>query len=181
MTDSPDGTERPPIGSEGAGGEIPSASRRGFLGLTALIAAATGAMVAGPILPFIAAPAFRKEAEDDRWIPIGEAEAFGEDRRDALFTYEDRDGWHTAARTRRVSVDREEGGWLVLSTVCTHLGCGVNWAPGDRVYHCPCHGGMFDAEGVPIAGPPKLPLARFPARVNERTGQLEIRLEVKEA
>lgn len=45
-------------------------------------------------------------------------------------------------------------GLVALSDVCPHLGCKVRWEEADRSFLCPCHRGIFDAEGKAIAGPP---------------------------
>jgi len=51
---------------------------------------------------------------------------------------------------------------------CTHMGCPV--ALDDTGgFRCPCHGGRFDADGAPLAGPPKSPLVRLDTvRAGER-------------
>jgi len=51
---------------------------------------------------------------------------------------------------------------------CTHMGCPVALDDAGG-FRCPCHGGRFDAEGTPVAGPPKSPLSRLPTtRAGER-------------
>lgn len=57
-----------------------------------------------------------------------------------------------------------EGQVEALSLACTHLGCTVEWEPGNQQFRCPCHEGKFDWEGRAIAGPPKLPLQRLQVR-----------------
>lgn len=47
-----------------------------------------------------------------------------------------------------------------FSTTCTHLGCQVYWKPDDKTFFCPCHDGVFDADGNPVSGPPPTPLAQ---------------------
>jgi Rieske Fe-S protein len=54
---------------------------------------------------------------------------------------------------------------LGFSQKCTHLGCVVYWAPADAELECPCHEGVFDLSGEPIAGPPDRPLARIDLEV----------------
>jgi Rieske Fe-S protein len=54
---------------------------------------------------------------------------------------------------------------LGFSQKCTHLGCVVSFAPGGEEFECPCHEGVFDLEGEPIAGPPDRPLARIDLEV----------------
>ena len=49
---------------------------------------------------------------------------------------------------------RTKTGFRVLSDVCPHLGCRVHWDREKGQFICPCHMGIFDAEGKAIAGPP---------------------------
>lgn len=50
------------------------------------------------------------------------------------------------------------GEYTVVIGVCTHLGCIPNWEPDKKIWHCPCHGGEYNACGVNIFGPPPRPL-----------------------
>jgi len=50
------------------------------------------------------------------------------------------------------------------SLVCTHLGCIVEWQPGNKEFYCACHDGRFDQFGEVVAGPPPVPLEQFPVR-----------------
>ncbi len=51
------------------------------------------------------------------------------------------------------------------SLQCTHMGCEVRWIPEREIYECPCHRGLFDADGAVMAGEPKRALDRFPVRI----------------
>lgn len=53
----------------------------------------------------------------------------------------------------------------VLSAVCSHLGCLVNYNRSKKEFICPCHGGRYDITGKNISGPPPSPLSRFPVRI----------------
>ncbi len=56
---------------------------------------------------------------------------------------------------------------LGFSQKCTHLGCVVIWQGDTDRFKCPCHEGVFDLEGRPVAGPPERPLARIEVEVRE--------------
>ena len=60
---------------------------------------------------------------------------------------------------RRVFVVREDATFHVISAVCTHLGCTVQWKADERRFDCPCHGSRFRADGSVIGGPAPRPLS----------------------
>ncbi len=74
----------------------------------------------------------------------------------------------TAAWLRREAVDQ----FIAYSINCTHLGCPVRWEAGAKLFLCPCHGGVYYSDGQVAAGPPPLPLPRYPVRVNN--GEVEV-------
>ena len=59
-------------------------------------------------------------------------------------------------------IHHEDGRWIALTAVCTHLGCTVQYEPqADRI-HCACHGGVYNAyTGANVSGPPPRPLKLF--------------------
>jgi menaquinol-cytochrome c reductase iron-sulfur subunit len=65
--------------------------------------------------------------------------------------------------------------FTALSIYCQHLGCPVRWQPGSQLFLCPCHGGVYYANGDVAAGPPERGLPRYPTRV--RNGQVEVYTE----
>lgn len=68
-----------------------------------------------------------------------------------------------------VSVTRTQAGdYIALSSSCPHLGCQVHWQSREQHFFCPCHNGVFTAEGKAVSGPPAAAgqdLARYPLRV----------------
>jgi cytochrome b6-f complex iron-sulfur subunit len=54
---------------------------------------------------------------------------------------------------RRLFLFRDQDQFHVVSGVCTHLGCTVQWRPDQRDFSCPCHGSHFDATGAVVSGP----------------------------
>lgn len=65
----------------------------------------------------------------------------------AVQTYYDLEG-------NEIMIMRDSSGLKAFSTVCPHLGCRVHWQSDKNEFFCPCHKGVFDSEGVAIAGPP---------------------------
>ncbi len=61
-------------------------------------------------------------------------------------------------RKEKTFVVRLVGGFLAISSVCTHLHCIVNWNAVTKRFECPCHGAKFNEEGEVLAGPPPRPL-----------------------
>jgi glycine/D-amino acid oxidase-like deaminating enzyme/nitrite reductase/ring-hydroxylating ferredoxin subunit len=52
------------------------------------------------------------------------------------------------------AVYKDEGGVThVLSPVCRHLWCYVEWNEAERSWDCPCHGSRYTGEGRVIQGP----------------------------
>lgn len=86
------------------------------------------------------------------------------------------DGWYETREQTVVFVDREGSGYRALSSKCTHLGCGVQWDAGAKLFKCPCHGGVFARDGRVVDGPPPKPLERLSVRVNPQTSDIEVEL-----
>jgi menaquinol-cytochrome c reductase iron-sulfur subunit len=61
----------------------------------------------------------------------------------------------------------------VFAVNCTHLGCPVRWFPQSQLFMCPCHGGVYYADGSRASGPP--PRGLFEHEYRVRDGQLWIR------
>jgi cytochrome b6-f complex iron-sulfur subunit len=51
-----------------------------------------------------------------------------------------------------------QDGLMALYWKCVHLGCTVPWVESEHDFHCPCHGSVYQYDGVRIAGPAPRPL-----------------------
>jgi len=123
-------------------------SRRGFLEwVLAACSTLLGAGLAFPALDYLW-PAAR--GGPSRNVPVENAEAM-------------RPGSSTILQVggQAVNVLRTAQGFRAFSAVCTHLGCLVKWNAEKREFLCPCHGGIFDADGKVVAGPPPAPLPEY--------------------
>jgi len=57
---------------------------------------------------------------------------------------------------------KDENGQLhVLSPVCTHVGCHVNWNQAEKSWDCPCHGSRFGIDGEVLHAPAVKPLKKI--------------------
>lgn len=57
------------------------------------------------------------------------------------------------------------GGFIALSSKCTHLGCTVPWNEKEKRFICPCHGSSFDITGAVITSPASRPLDIYPVHI----------------
>ncbi len=58
-----------------------------------------------------------------------------------------------------------DGGFLALSSRCTHLGCTVAFDPERKTFPCPCHASSFDLRGDVLSPPAPRALDLFPVTV----------------
>jgi len=74
---------------------------------------------------------------------------------------------------RRLFVVRDEDDFHVITGVCTHLGCTVQWRQDVRRFDCPCHGSRFREDGTVISGPAPRPLEWYAVALSP-DGYLEV-------
>lgn len=157
-------------------GELQAGQRRSFLGLTALVGGLIGALVGFPIGALFAAPLIRgpRTGEGENWVEVGPLSDFGDEPKATEYSYQYQDGWYQASRTRRVLVRKDENHkFTVISTECTHLGCGVTWQPENNKFYCPCHGAEFGPTGQVLKPPATEALKTLQTR--EADGKLLVR------
>lgn len=145
-----------------------SPDRRGLLRLLALV---FGGVCGGAGLGTLLDPL---RSRDSNWIalaPLAELEP-GAAKRVRMPV---RAGWEVTERPIYLLRAPNEGGRaegeavIAFDARCTHLGCTVRFK--ERQFVCPCHRGVFDADGNPVSGPVEKPLAKIEVRV--RNGIVE--------
>jgi Rieske Fe-S protein len=83
---------------------------------------------------------------------------------------------HTGVYVRNEGLDAAEPAetkrhrFLVLAVNCAHLGCPVEWFAESGLFMCPCHGGVYYADGEHASGPPPRGLYRCVYRVTRIRG-----------
>jgi menaquinol-cytochrome c reductase iron-sulfur subunit len=148
-------------------------SRRRFLNLiSAGLAGLAGAVVGIPILAYLLSPLLQPTPR--AWRQLGPVSSFriGET---VEVAYDDPAPlpWagqtvHTAVWLRRTG----ESSFIAFAVNCSHLGCPVSWQATADLFLCPCHGGVYYADGSVAGGPPPHALARYETRIQD--GNVEI-------
>ena len=144
-------------------------SRRGlFMKLGILFNGLVATALAAPIVGFVLSSITRGRANAYlAWVPLGSVNEFpeGETRlatfRNPNVTPTDGKTVETAFWVRRVEGDH----FQVFAINCAHLGCPVRWFPQSELFMCPCHGGVYYADGSRAAGPPPRGLFEYAHKV----------------
>ena len=148
--------------------EKTSVSRRDFMKTTILgIGGFIGAAIGLPAIAYVVGPALQQNIIE--WIRLGSASKV-ELNTPTLFktTIEKQTGWINTEEEFSVYVLTTNGQeYVVMSNVCTHLGCRVRWIPEKDGFYCPCHNGVFAKDGSVVSGPPPRALDRFEVKVED--------------
>lgn len=143
-------------------------SRRAFMDRSIkAISAFIGITLGVPAVGYLISPALQKQ--EGQWIRLGRTSQV-KTGVPTLFTVtlDKTTGWVQAEIDLAYFVYTEDGvSFIVMSNICTHLGCQTHWSDEGGYILCPCHGGHFDVQGNVIAGPPPRPLKRVEFRVDE--------------
>jgi cytochrome b6-f complex iron-sulfur subunit len=135
------------------------ATRRAFMAAAGVAGACYVAALAYPVYRYLASPVEMASEEaavtqvtlkDAQKLPLGSVMMFKFGASPAML------------------IHHQDGRWVSMTAVCTHLGCTVQYEPGADRIHCACHGGVYDAyTGANVSGPPPKPLKLFKVAVNE--------------
>jgi Rieske Fe-S protein len=170
---------------------LPAYSRSGFLEASLIgLSAALGAVLTLPVVGFMVLPSFTNVEEDE--ADLGPIENFPKGQY-VIATYlalpEQGEVSRRTAFVRNNGLsDAGEQSFTILYSRCVHLGCpvqpngpideagmtevnGVELRPVlAQSFGCPCHGGLYDAEGNRQAGPPVRSMDRYSFSI--RNGRL---------
>jgi cytochrome b6-f complex iron-sulfur subunit len=128
----------------------------GAIGAT--LAVIVGRALGGPVV---------QAGGSERWLPAAELSRL-EDGRPTTVSLRvvRRDGMTDVVDRRVVYLVRRGETVRALDSTCTHLGCRTAFNTASSCIECPCHGGVFDAHGAVIGGPPPSPLKTLATRLD---------------
>jgi quinol---cytochrome c reductase iron-sulfur subunit, bacillus type len=135
----------------------------------ALLVNTTIALLGGAFSALLGVFAIRptSAAARERWIRAGTlAELTAHVPVPRVLAVPRADGWYRARSRETVFLVWDGARQVrVFSATCSHLGCQVLWDGKDKKFRCPCHGGVYDANGQVVDGPPPRPLTIIDARI----------------
>jgi Rieske Fe-S protein len=148
--------------------------RRSFL-VRAIVAihSVIGATVAFFLGSAVLAPAFSRR--EDAWLRAAALDALSDDEPlPVTLRVARQDGFTQVVDRTVVYLVRMGDEVRAMHSTCTHLGCRTSYDRENRNIVCPCHGGIYDAHGRVVAGPPPLPLQQLQTRIED--GQVMVQV-----
>lgn len=146
-------------------------SRRGvLLAFGVALNAVAATLLAIPIVGYVFSSFRHKTLQE--WILLGPLERFPE-QQTRLATYRNpfTSPWDGSTADIPCWVRRLKGEtFQVFAINCTHLGCPVRWFQEAGLFMCPCHGGVYYADGARASGPPPRSLFEYEYKIQH--GQL---------
>lgn len=153
---------------------VESPTRRGLLTWSTVVLGGFSAAASGvPILGFLLSPLASKA---NAWIAAGKLTDFEVGKtqkvefRNPIAHADDGETAKTIMYVRRNEGDT----FNVFAVNCTHLGCPVNWFSNAGLFMCPCHGGVYYADGSVAAGPPPRELYQYPHKIENEMLMVEV-------
>jgi menaquinol-cytochrome c reductase iron-sulfur subunit len=148
-------------------------TRRRFLNRISLaLSAAAAAVVSVPIFAYLLSPIIRSGKQ--AWRDLGAVADF-QIGQTVSKDLEDPSSVQWAGYTAKTAVwvrRSAQEQFTIFAVNCTHLGCPVNWVADANLFLCPCHGGVYYADGRVAGGPPPRPLFQYQWRI--QNGHLEV-------
>lgn len=128
------------------------------------IHAVMGATLAFVVGGAVVAPSFTRRSSS--WLPAANLDELAEGTpKPVALRVTRNDGAIDVVDRRMIYLVRSSDGVRAMDSTCTHLGCRTRFNPESSRIECPCHGGVYDANGNVVSGPPPSPLRTLPARV----------------
>jgi menaquinol-cytochrome c reductase iron-sulfur subunit len=138
--------------------DLPHSSRRGLLTAAAgILGVGAAATVLGPVVIFLGHPLEHDTtSSSDAYLPVGPPSLFVGAAPVKVDLLADRvDAWNRVVQVKIGSawVLRKGTGLVAYSTVCPHLGCGIDFDGDAGKFYCACHKSWFGIDGAVEGGP----------------------------
>lgn len=121
---------------------------------------------------------WKETYKESRHTPVKSAGQFVKENTDNLLQYFKDTPWNVDAHTlegikpgegklievnsQKLAVYKDgKGATHIVSAVCTHMKCVVNFNGVEKTWDCPCHGSRFDIDGKVIEGPAVVDLPKI--------------------
>jgi menaquinol-cytochrome c reductase iron-sulfur subunit len=150
--------------------------RRRFLGRLSLgLVGLAGAVMSVPVLAYLLSPLLRPNR--NVWRDLGPVDRYtvGDT---VKVDFEEPSPLPWAGQTARAALwlrREDQARFLAFAVNCAHLGCPVDWRPEAEIFLCPCHGGVYYADGSVAGGPPPRGLFHYDTRVVDGRVQIQTR------
>jgi menaquinol-cytochrome c reductase iron-sulfur subunit len=145
--------------------------------------------IGGSLHYFLPKNETKKESQTDNLVALGSVNELNSLKEPLKIDYNTsiQDGWVEQKVSGFVYVTKDTTNkLLIMSPVCTHLGCTVPFASeeqkqgkSDLAFLCPCHLGEYDPMGNNIGGPPPRPLDVFEPIVKDGKIYIDIFSPIK--
>ncbi|HEY5461900.1 MAG TPA: Rieske (2Fe-2S) protein [Hanamia sp.] len=149
-------------------------SRRKFFVRLSLGVAGLGAAAAAiPVVSALIAPLLEKK--NQQWRTVGKLDDFQTGTTNFV-TFINADPKPYAGVTAKSAAwlrRTDQKNFIAFAANCTHLGCPVRWEKEAHLFMCPCHGGVYYADGTVAGGPPPFPLTKYQVRVFNNEVQIK--------
>ena len=141
-------------------------SRRTFLmQLGIVLNGAVAIALAVPIVRYLLGPIGGANS-DLRWTELGDISQF-RDGETMLISFRNPNTrpWDGPTDNIPAYVRKNGDKFTVFAINCAHLGCPVRWFSESQLFMCPCHGGVYYADGSRASGPPERGLFTYDYKV----------------
>ncbi len=143
--------------------------RRALFKLGLLINGVMAAILAVPFVGYLLSPLLGRAGHGYKaWVSLGPFSGFPEGQT-RLATFHNPTASPTDGQTANIPCwVRHIAGqnFQVFAINCAHLGCPVRWFAQSGLFMCPCHGGVYYADGSRASGPPPRGLFTYPYKID---------------
>jgi Rieske Fe-S protein len=149
--------------------------------LTAAIGTGSAAAVAVPAIRMLVAPMDRTTVSGaGTFVAVAPVDAVPKDGTPLnvpVVIEAPRDAWTELPPTKVGAVFLRQQGERVIaySTICPHLGCGIDYSEAKSSFACPCHDSYFDLDGRVSSGPAPRAMDELETRIVD--GRVEVKFE----